>query len=164
MLWDEKRWLWWVGKKTTELKSPSFNHTHSCSHRERPPSQGQGSYQAVAWADMSVWLMLSMWVILVQHLAKSNWKELSDNPICSKHCSTKHTDHMRVFLIIKYFKKSGTKRNKANQIIMNQMTHQKKKNFYKALFFSTTTKYIRRQTWISLEIDIKNLQQVMCEY
>lgn len=31
----------------------------------------KGSYQTVAWADMSAWLMLSLWVILVQYLGEN---------------------------------------------------------------------------------------------
>lgn len=124
--------------------------THTAVHMENDlQAKVKGSYQTVAWADMSAWLMLSMWVILVQYLAKSNWKELSDNPICSKHCTTKHTEHMRVFLV-KYIIKIRTsylllKRNRANILLWIKtvvplnltLTH---------LFFSTTTKYISDQS------------------
>lgn len=128
------RWLWWV-RKTTEPNCPSFNHTHTAVHMDNDlQAKVKGSYQTVAWADMSAWQMLSMWVILLQYLAKSNWKELSDNPICSKHCSTKHTEHIRVFLV-KYVIKIRTsylllKRNRANHTIMNQNRSPTKSNIY----------------------------------
>lgn len=31
-----------VSEENNRAKCPSFNHTHSRSHGERPPSQGQG--------------------------------------------------------------------------------------------------------------------------